>query len=170
MAAAGARVGAARSEQFPKFSRTGLLGRQALDLSALTLGASSVFSITPALRFPLFTGGRIRANIAAQEEQREQARLQYEFAVLGAFEDARSGLTAYSNEAERRARLDAAVREAGRAVELPRELYLRGLSDFLSVLESERAFYELEDRLADSDRALRIRLVSLYKALGGAWN
>ena len=62
-----------------------------------------------------------------------------------------------------------AVKESQRAVELANELYTKGLSDFLSVLEAERQMYENEDLLASSEAEVAIKLVALYKALGGGW-
>jgi len=48
-------------------------------------------------------------------------------------------------------------------------LYLRGLSDFLSVLDAQRQQLDSEEALAQSDTAVITNLVSLYKALGGGW-
>jgi outer membrane protein TolC len=54
-------------------------------------------------------------------------------------------------------------------VDLSRELYTAGLADFLSVLEAQNALYANEDELAESQAAVVLNLVSLYKALGGGW-
>ena len=58
---------------------------------------------------------------------------------------------------------------AGDKVELANELYLRGLGDFLSVLEAQKSRYELEDELAHSETSVVVNVVALYKALGGGW-
>jgi multidrug efflux system outer membrane protein len=46
------------------------------------------------------------------------------------------------------------------------QFYTVGLSDFLSVPEAEKAMYGSEDELAQSEAAVSISLVALYKALG----
>jgi len=169
IAAATARLGVARSELFPKFTLTGLAGRQATSLSGLTLGAGNFFSFGPGVRLPIFTGGRIRSNIAVQDARLQQAATQYQSAVLKSLEDVENALVAYSREQERRAKLQQAVAESRRAVELANELYLRGLGDFLSVLEAQQSRYALEDELAQSETNVVVNLVALYKALGGGW-
>jgi NodT family efflux transporter outer membrane factor (OMF) lipoprotein len=169
LAAAEARLGVARAERMPKFSLTGLAGRQATAFDGLTLGAANLFSIGPSVRLPIFTGGRIRANITANEERYLQAKLRYQAAALAAFEDANGALVAQARERERLTRLTEAVMSARRAVELAQELYLHGLADFLSVLEAQRSLYDVEDQLAASEQSMGVQLVALFKSLGGVW-
>ncbi|MGH8630655.1 MAG: TolC family protein, partial [Burkholderiales bacterium] len=167
--AATARAGAARRELFPKFVLTGFFGRQATDVSGLTLGAGNFFGIGPGIQLPLFTGGRIRSNIAVQEARLEQAVRSYECEVLAAAEETENALAAYRYEQQRHASLSAAVSASREAVELARELYLAGTGDFLSVLEAQQALYTNESQLVDNEKALVVNLVSLFKALGGGW-
>ncbi len=56
-----------------------------------------------------------------------------------------------------------------RAVDLANQLYSQGLTDFLSVLQSQRDLYESEDELTQSDQNVTSDFVALYKALGGGW-
>lgn len=169
IAAATARLGVARAELFPKFTLTGLAGRQSTSIGGITLGVGNFFSFGPGVRLPIFTGGRIRSNIAVQDARLEQAVMQYESSVLRSLEEVENALVAYSREQQRRAKLQQAVNESRRAVELADELYLRGLGDFLSVLEAQRSRYALEDELAQSETNVVVNLVALYKALGGGW-
>jgi outer membrane protein TolC len=37
------------------------------------------------------------------------------------------------------------------------------------VLESQRALYQSQDALVESERAVSADLIALYKALGGGW-
>jgi multidrug efflux system outer membrane protein len=165
--AAMARVGTARSDLFPKLVFSGLSGRQATDLSGLTLGAGNFFAAGPGIQLPLFTGGRIRSNIKVQEARLEQAQRRYEQEVLAAFEETENALAAYRREQDRRANLAAAVSASRSAVALSRELYVAGLGDFLSVLDAQRAQFAAENELARSDSTVRSNLIALYKALGG---
>ncbi|MCI0389832.1 MAG: efflux transporter outer membrane subunit [Acidobacteria bacterium] len=169
IAAATARLGVARSELFPKFTLTGLAGRQSTGIGGLTLGAGNFFSFGPGVRLPIFTGGRIRSNIAMHDARLQQALTQYESSVLKSLEEVENALVAYSQEQQRRASLQRAVDESRRAVEMANELYLRGLEDFLSVLEAQKSRYTLEDELAQSETNVVVDLVALYKALGGGW-
>jgi NodT family efflux transporter outer membrane factor (OMF) lipoprotein len=167
--AASARLGAARSDLFPKFTITGLSGRQATGFGGLTLGGGNFFAVGPAIQLPIFTGGRIRANIAASDARVNESRARYEGTLLTAVEEVENALAAYGREQERRDKLAAAADASRTAVDLARELYSRGLADFLSVLDAQRAQYADEDALAQSQTAIVTDLVALYKSLGGGW-
>lgn len=169
IAAQTARLGAARSELYPKFQLTGLLGRTATSLGGLTLGLGNFFSIGPSMRLPIFNRGRIRSNIKAEDARLDQAILLYEDTLRRSLEEVENSLTSYEREREQRAQLEKAVASNRRSVELSRELYVAGLSDFLSVLEAQNALYASENQLAQSEAAVAINLVALYKALGGGW-
>ncbi len=169
VAAASARVGVAHSDLFPKITLTGAAGRQGTSFSGLTLGAGNFFAIGPAIKLPIFTGGRLRANLEAQKQRLSQAQLAYRNSVLRSLEETENALTAYGREQERRERLQAAAESSQQATHLANELYTRGLADFLSVLDAQRQQLAIEDDLAQSDTAVVTNLVALYKALGGGW-
>ncbi len=169
VAAETARVGVARADLFPKILLTGAAGRQGTEPSGLTLGAGNFFSVGPAITLPIFTAGKIRGNIEAQKQRLEQAVTQYQNTVLKSLEETENALVAYGHEKDRQEKLVAAVEASRQATMLANELYTRGLSDFLSVLDAQRQQLASEDDLAQSDTAVVTNLVALYKALGGGW-
>jgi multidrug efflux system outer membrane protein len=169
LAAATARVGVATADLYPRFSLTGSFGFQSAKVASLFDSSSRFYSIGPALQWPIFDAGRIRANIGVQEARTEQALEAYEQTVLRAFEDVENAMVAYAREQERRVALGRAVDANERSVELAGELYGRGLADFLSVLDAQRALFQSQDQLAQSTRAVTSDLIAVYKALGGGW-
>src|SRR5216684_1338199 len=169
VAAETARVGVARADLFPKILLTGAAGRQGTEPSGLTLGAGNFFSVGPAITLPIFTAGKIRGNIEAQKQRLEQAVTQYQSTVLKSLEETENALVAYGHEKDRQEKLVAAVEASRQATMLANELYTRGLSDFLSVLDAQRQQLAAEEDLAQSDTAVVTDLVALYKALGGGW-
>jgi len=164
-----ARLGMARSELYPKFVLSGALGRFANGGGGLTLGVGNFFALGPSVRLPIFNAGRIRSNIKAQDERVNQALLRYENAVYVAVQEVDNSLADYEAGRQQLAHLEKAVSSSRRAVDLSRELYTAGLADFLSVLEAQNALYANEDELAQSEAAVVLNLVALYKALGGGW-
>src|SRR3989454_588886 len=170
VAAATARVGEAKAGQFPRFVLTGTAGRQATQLHDLTLGAGNFFSAGPGISLPLFTAGRIRSNIAVQTSRQRAALIRYQSAILNALEEVQNGLVNYSQEQERRDRLNRAVEQSQLAVDLAGEQYRAGLVDFLAVLEAQRELYANEDQLVQSQASVTTNLVGLYRALGGGWS
>jgi NodT family efflux transporter outer membrane factor (OMF) lipoprotein len=169
LAAATARIGVATADLFPRFSLTGSLGVAATDVANVFTGASRFSSIGPQMVWPIFAGGRIRSSIRVQEARQEAALARYEQTVLGALEDTENALVAYGEEHICQQRLAEAVDASQVALTLSRELYLRGLADFLSVLDNQRSLYAAQDQRVQSERTLIVSLVALYKALGGGW-
>ena len=170
LAAATARIGEAKADLFPRFVLTGTAGRQAAQLHDLTLGAANFYSVGPGISLPLFTGGRIRSNIAVQTSRQREAVIGYQSTVLNALEEVENALVSYSQEQERRDRLNDAVAHSQLAVDLATEQYKAGLVDFLSVLDAQRDVYADEDQLVQSQTSVTTNLVGLYRVLGGGWN
>jgi NodT family efflux transporter outer membrane factor (OMF) lipoprotein len=169
VAAAASNVKAARADYFPTFTLLGSAGRQATQLHDLSLSLGNFFAAGPAISLPIFTGGRIRSNVAVQKARWKQTQILYQSTVLNSLEETENALVNYSQEQERRDRLQAAVSQNQTALELSQELYTSGLGDFLAVLDAERQLYGNEDLLAQSQTAVTTNLIALYKALGGGW-
>lgn len=167
--AAMARAGMARAELYPRIVLTGLLGRQGASLSSLSLGAGSFFGIGPSITLPIFNAGRIRSQIAAEQAAVSEASAAYEQEVLAAFEESERALAALRDLRERHQWLQAAQSASREALALSRELHERGLADFLSVLDAERALQSAELALAQTATAQRLQLAATYQALGGGW-
>ncbi len=169
LAAATARIGEAKADLFPRFVLTGTAGRQATQLHDLTVGLGNFFAVGPGISLPLFTGGRIRSNIAVQTSRQRGAVISYQSAILQALEDVENALVNYSQEQERRDRLNQAVGQSQLAVELATEQYRAGLVDFLSVLDAQRELYANEDQFAQSQTSVATNVIALYRTLGGGW-
>ena len=169
LAAATARIGVARADLFPRFSIVGGFGRRSEEAGDLSAGDSQFWTILPRVQWPIFSGGRIRANIRVQGARQEQALRQYEKAVLLALEEVENALSAHTRELRREESLRVAVTANQRALELAMDRYTSGLESFLSVLDAERSVYAAQDQLAQSQRNAVVSLISVYKSLGGGW-
>ena len=169
LAASTALVGAATADLFPKFFLTGVAGLQSVSADDWFSGGSRFWSIGPRITWPVFDAGRIRANIEIRNAQQEQALTLYEKSLLIAFQDVETALVNYANEQARYRSLTDAVTANRRAVAMANELYIRGLNDFLNVLDTQRSLYVTESALAESQATMVTNLVALYKALGGGW-
>ena len=156
-------------ELYPRLTLFGNIGLAAEDLSDFFENDSGTFGIGPSIRWNLFDGGALRRAVDAQDARAEQALIRWERAVLVALEETENAMTAFLREQARRLSLSEAALQARRAVELAQTQYTEGLSDFQAVLDSERRATELEDELAQSDGAIAMNLIALYKALGGGW-
>jgi outer membrane protein, multidrug efflux system len=169
LAAASADVGVATAQLYPQFSLTGSAGLDSSTLRQLPEWSSRYFSIAPGVNWPILDWARLHAAIRVQDELQAQALLAYETAVSQALRDVEDALVQFQSERDRRQGLVAAVAEARHAQQVTAEIYSEGLADQTASLLAERAVFQAEDSLAQSEGALRVDLVSLYKALGGGW-
>jgi outer membrane protein TolC len=154
---------------YPKLAIGASLGLQSNELSSLPESASKTWSIGPALFAPIFQGDRLRAAVRVQNAQQDQALERYRQTVLGAFLEVEDALTAVARERERHQSLVESVASSRQALDLAKDLQLRGLIDFFEVLDAQRTQLLSEAALAQSETALSSQTVALYKALGGGW-
>jgi len=169
LAAATARIGAAASDLYPKFSLTGDAGLQSISAGDWFAAGSRFWTAGPTVQWRIFDAGRVRAAVQAQSARADQALAAYEQSMLAAFTDVETALTGYAQEQTRRQSLAHSAQASGQVVSMARDLYSHGLADFLRVLEAQRTLYQSQDALIESDRAVSLDLIALYKALGGGW-
>jgi NodT family efflux transporter outer membrane factor (OMF) lipoprotein len=169
LAAATADIGVATAELFPRVSLHGGFGQQAREAGDLFSGESLRFMVGPALRWPLFSGGRIRAQIRVEDARTDAAMARYERAVLGALSDSETAINRYAAAGRAAAERDAARAAAEQAVQLARHRYLAGEDDLTALLQAQASF-SAADRLSIQASAMRLQqMTSVYKALGGGW-
>lgn len=169
LAASTARIGEAIADLFPRFSLTGSFGTQSRNVNHLLEKNSLTWSVGPAVSWPIFQGGAIRANIQIQNARQEQALAAYEQSVLTALRDVESALSAYAHEQARRHSLLDAVQTSQEATVLSLRLYTEGMAEFLNVLDAQGQLFSSQDALVQCDTAVVADLIALYKALGGGW-
>ncbi|MEW5722232.1 MAG: efflux transporter outer membrane subunit [Thermodesulfobacteriota bacterium] len=169
LAAQTARVGEATAEMYPKFSLTGTIGLEALTVAGLFGPGSLAYSLAAGLAWNIFNGGALRQNVEVQDALQEQALADYQAAVLGALEEVENALTALALEQERLKSLEQAAGSSHKAFDLAYHQYQAGYSGFQEVLETQQAWLNYQDQLAESQGTLTSNLIRLYKALGGGW-
>lgn len=169
IAAATARVGAAEADLFPKFALTGGIGLDSTSVDDLFDWQSHYFLVSPTATWRVFDAGRIIPNIALKKAGRQESLLQYQQTILNALHEVEDALVAYASEQAHRAALAEAFAQSHLSLELIRDQYKHGLTDFMNVLDVQRNVLMAQDQLAQSDEALATDLVAIYKALGGGW-
>ncbi len=170
LVAANARIGVAKAEFFPKLSLTALFGTASPEVSALTGGTATIWAVAGMLSGPLFNAGRTLGNYRASIAQWEQAKLQYEQAVLTALREVSDALTALGKLSEAETGQDRAVKALEQAVGHATDRYRYGLANYFEVLEAQQQLYPAQRTLAQIRRDRLLAYVQLYKALGGGWS
>jgi multidrug efflux system outer membrane protein len=169
LAAAEARVGAARASLFPTISLTGNAGYLSPQLAGLFSGPNRVWTFIPGISLPIFNAGGLRAQLRASRARREQALAGYEKAVQAAFRETEDALVSVAKLNEQLATQGRLVEELRRYAFLARLRYENGVTSNLEVLDSQRNLFAAEQGLAQVRSAALVATVDLYKALGGDW-
>lgn len=164
-----ARLDLATANRLPGFSLAGTLGVRGATVEALTGGGAGITSLAAGVVLPLFDAGSLRAQQRAQQAVLDQARANYQSAVLTALQEVEDALVALAGDRERLARLRAAAEAANNAWLLAQQRYGSGLIDFQVVLETQRTLLSTADSVATTAAELSADHVRLYKALGGGW-
>ena len=168
LAAAHADIGVSIAALYPSFNLTAGLGFSSTNTSDV-FDQGKGFSLSSIIRLPIFESGRLRANIKSASARNSIAAIDYEKTVLNALEETERTLIRYRKELETQSRLQKAVNASNRSAILAQSLYEQGLTDFLDVLNAERALTTTQDALAQSETRTYIHLIQLYKVLGGGW-
>jgi NodT family efflux transporter outer membrane factor (OMF) lipoprotein len=169
LAAQNARIGSTKADLYPTLALPGTLVLESPTGGDLFSSGNVAYSFGPQLRWNLFSGGRIRNNVRAEEAGTKAALHAYEQTILLALEEVEDSMAAYANEQDRIQSLETAATAANKSVVLVRELYKSGLTDFQNVLNMEQALLTQQDELATSRGLISTYLVGVYKSLGGGW-
>jgi NodT family efflux transporter outer membrane factor (OMF) lipoprotein len=165
-----ARIGVATADLYPSFSLSGIMSLQASEFSDLGQSGAFGWSLAPAFRWKLFTGGKVRGQIKVEEAKTEQLLAVYEKTVLNALAEVENSLVALRQEEIRRELLNVAVEASQQSVELVHTQYVEGLTDFQSYLDAQRVLFDQQDAFAQSRGSVFANLINLNRVLGGGWS
>jgi outer membrane protein TolC len=130
---------------------------------------SKVWSIGPALNWPILNYGRIRNNIRVQDAAFQEAAVNYQNTVLQAAAEVESSLYGFIKSREQLVFLTESAESARQSLELSTMQYTEGEIDFLRVDIAAANLTRQQDSQAAVEGLVAASLISAYKALGGGW-
>jgi outer membrane protein, multidrug efflux system len=166
-AAQHALVGAAKADYLPRFSIGGRAGYTTSEFHALGDQGTFRYAVGPVVTWEAFNLGRVKTNVNLYQAREEEARAQYDQAVLAAIQDVETSLARYKAALSRVELLGEASAASEHAAELARLRFTEGVADFLQVLDAERTQLESQNQLAQSRTDAATAYAALYKAVGG---
>jgi outer membrane protein TolC len=129
---------------------------------------NQVYSLAANVSIPIYTGGRIQADIEQARSDLARKRAEYEdlrgriaYDVRVAWMDASA-----SESSLRVAEQNKAL--AARALSQSRDRYTNGVTNYLEVVQAEQAVAVSGDNYVDSLYSFNVALISLARAIGGA--
>ena len=169
LVAANAEIGVARAAYFPDIELTAQGGLESAALTTLFRGVQRAWTFTGSATQPLFTAGRLGANLKIAEAQRDQALLAYEQAIQGSFRDVSNALIAFQKSREYREHEERLAEAARDTTRLSRMRYQGGATSYLEVLTNDTNQFNAELSLVTARFNERLAVVQAYWALGGGW-
>ena len=170
LAAATARIGAAKAERFPKISLTGLLGAADPKIRSIFSDPSTFAAAGAGFTGPLLNSQALGFQQEAVEAQAKQSLAQYQQTVITAFREVEDALVAARTARMQNEAQQAQVNALQSALRLAELRYKGGLANYLDVLVARRNLFEAELAMTSSRRLHLVSVVQLYKALGGGWS
>ncbi len=162
-----ALVGAAEAARFPSIALTGAFGFASDELNTLIHPDSVLWSVGAGLVQPLFDAGKRKEARNEAEARYQWEAAEYAKIVLNAFAEVEAALLTRKMQLERRELVLEYLREARVAQTVAQKRYLRGLVDYLIVLDAQQNRFQAEDNLVLVDLAIMVNRVSLHRALSG---
>jgi multidrug efflux system outer membrane protein len=169
LVAANALIGAARAEYFPSISLTGLFGTLSNESSKLFTGPARVWSYAANIGVPIFTAGGIAGQVKQAEAQQQQALFQYQKTIQVAFQEVEDALLSLQKSREQLVTQGRQVEALRTYAHLARLRFDGGYTSYIEVLDAERSLFNAELSYAQTQGAVFVALVNLYKAMGGGW-
>jgi len=168
--AAGYDVKNAKAQFYPNINLLAFAGLSSIGLGRLIDAGSEQWGVGPAIRLPIFEGGRLRANLRGKAADLDAAVESYNAAVLDAIHDAADQIASRQSIARQQAEQRDAQASAENAYQIAVQRYKAGLGTYLNVLTAETAVLNQRRLAVDlAARALDTQ-VALVRAFGGGYN
>lgn len=118
----------------------------------------------------VFDFGRKKRKYKAAIAVYDQARYQYEKAVIQAFTEVNTAIEAYKDAHDTYILKNELCSAAANYIRLAALQYQGGTLNYIDVLDAQRRYFEAQVDVNNAVRDEYIAFINLYKALGGGWN
>lgn len=169
LAASNAQIGVARALQFPQFTISGAIGFESVNPASVLAWQNSIASLGTGVFAPIFTAGRLKAQVEQARGAYRQTLAQYEQLVLTAFQQVEDQLAAIRILADEAASTANAVNDAQKTEEIAVNQYKAGLVDYLNVVNAQATLLYNQRTQTQILGEQTAASVALVKALGGGW-
>ena len=163
------RIGSAKAARFPAITLTGNYGWNSDETNGLFKSDSLIWNFTRGVVQPLMDAGRLKARQRGVEAEYQQAVSDYADTVLNAFAEVEGALLIRKKQLERRQRELRFLEEARATQRVAQNRYLRGLVQYIDVLDAQQTRFIAEENLTLVDLNILTNRVNLHRALGGSW-
>ncbi len=148
--ASNANIGAARAAFFPSIILTGSIGYLSSDINTLIDPDSRSWSFNPQINLPIFTGGKLSAQLELAKVRKEKSVINYEKTIETAFIEASNTATALKNAQEILKIQNRISLQAQSYYSKSQKRFDSGVTDFLAELDAQNLFLDTKRQLVNS--------------------
>ncbi|QHT70621.1 efflux transporter outer membrane subunit [Rhodocytophaga rosea] len=153
----------------PRLSLVGSAGLISQEPGNLLSANSATYLLGASVSVPIYEGNRNRNNVLIAQHQAQAISATYQQRVLTAGREIETALANLQILSEQINSQQQALESARRTRLYAHELYVKGLTTFLEVVDAERTTLELERQAVNLKGQQAIYTISLIKAIGGSW-
>jgi NodT family efflux transporter outer membrane factor (OMF) lipoprotein len=167
--AAGEDIKNAKAQFYPNINLVAFAGLSSIGLGNLLNAGSLQAGVGPAIRLPIFEGGKLRANLRGKAADYDAAVESYNATVIEAVHEVGDQLVSGRAILRQQAEQRQAQQASEAAYDIAVQRYKAGLGNYLNVLTAENAVLAQRRLAVDlAARALDTQ-VGLARALGGGY-
>ena len=157
----------ARAAFYPQITLSGSGGWTNNSGAGIVNPGKLLASVIGSLTQPLFYRGANIARLKQAKAQEEQAKIQFQTALLNAGNEVSNALHLYQMEKDKAVSRTIQVNSARQAASDTKELFNLGTSTYLEVLSAEQSYLSAQlAEVSDTFSSMQA-VISLYQALGG---
>jgi multidrug efflux system outer membrane protein len=169
LASANAQIGVARALQFPQLTLSAAAGFESVNPASILAWQNSLASLGSGILAPVFTGGRLKAQVDETKAAYRQTLAQYQGSVLRAFQEVEDQLAAIRILSGEATATRNAVDDAEHTEQIALNQYKSGLVNYLNVVNAQATLLYNQRTQTQILGEQMVASVGLIKALGGGW-
>lgn len=166
--ATNAEIGVQKSNYYPVIGLSGAFGGSSITLEQL-VGSGVTWGLAGVANGPIYTGGRLKAQVRAAYAAREEAELVWRQTLTSAFGEVSTALNAHQKFAEAAKEETRSVNAYRESVRLSTIRYDSGFASYFEILDAQLQLYPAETFRVVFELERKVSLVNIYRSLGGGW-
>jgi NodT family efflux transporter outer membrane factor (OMF) lipoprotein len=162
-------IDVAKTEFYPNINLIGFAGLSSLGVSDLFKSGSAIYGIGPAIRLPVFVGGRLRGNLKSKVAGYDAAVATYNQSLTDALHEVADQVQSLQALETLEKDQRSAEQAAAQSLQLAQQRQAVGTANMMPVLNAQGTLLTQQKQLLDSRMRRADLHLNLIKALGGGY-
>ncbi len=158
------KIAVAVADRFPSMNIMGAIGSGRVDFTDVISG--TFWNILLDVIAPIFDGGRREFEVERQQAIFKELLAGYHKVILRAFQEVEDGLIRVNTTKQWISILSQRLEAAKATFRVANDNYFMGLTEYLTVLTSQAAYFEVESQLLSAKRQLISDWIGMKRAVG----